>query len=236
MKKNLTIFVAVLLLLCVLTAALKITQRDKDGGLFGFGAITGGLNNNISSNEDEKEYSWVDPYTGIDIFAYKNLFSFKEGDAAFISSGDAYSANGLVLHADESVDIPSTVGGVEIDQTQGFVGVFPGFYDVKPGYTYYAYYARELGGTWYPMGINSGSMREPGTENELSYELGLGTSYIYVDGEMSDYHVIHNSSFGWSFSADVEGTLVLSVVPGYQSGSYFVNTGTFYVRLIAVQS
>lgn len=237
MKKNLTIFVAVLLLLCVLTAALKITQRDKDGGLIGSGAITGGLDNNGSnsnndndsnnddssnddSNEGVKEYSWVDSNTGIDIFDYENVFEFEDDqETSIVLCPDTVVNNAIFLNSYEEVFIDKEVGDYTIESSSEYQ-IKLGRYALDPSYTYYAYYSFALGQSWDRIPVNGRCEVEGGTR----YPYGL----LFV-GESDSY------TYTNEFRPSSAGEYNIFLENGWDgSGPLALSDTAVYVRLIAV--
>ena len=219
MKKKLITLLLVLLSLCLIAAAVNVGKRASSGGFISSGNSTGGSNNENGSGDDTsgegtspEELSWIDPALGIDIFDYDNILNFTEGEKLDVSpiSGE-FPEIFAVTYADESIDIPSE----KISALDNYM-VSLGSITLQAHYDYYFYYARELDGEYERCGLGYEDM-EDGV-----YDIDFRFS---GPGEVTE--------FG-RFQAYESGSISLNLVQGLSGTSPNVQTGKFYLRVIAV--
>ncbi len=205
MKKKLITVLLVLLSLCMIAAVVKIGKQDISRGSGGGADSSGG---------SSTSYSWIDPQTGVDIFAYPNLLTLSEGEDCDIMYDGGPTGDVATLHADGSIDIPKSV-----ENLYSFT-VNIGEYEFQPNYKYYFYYAYEIDGEYERCGLGHEDMTDGKYDIDFSVE-GYGEVYEFGCWEPYSYE---------STSASV----VLNVKEGLVGTSNSVNSGRFYLRVIAI--
>lgn len=227
MKKKITIFVAILLLACVLTVAVKTNHIDIDNedsivlddGLDGFNSPNNGV--------DFTGYSWTDPVTKIDIFKYENLLSFGNGEKVdcelITSEAQDMFVNFIELRADESLTIPEGYFTEGYSKTQHFrIPLCTMSFEADQ--TYYLYYSEDNGVSW---------------ERSIVYSLDAIDIFslpkllsFEIRSQKCDYSKEVDGAFTFTGAAPEKAAIVL--YNGVDGEYNYLVSGTFHLRLIAV--
>ena len=224
MKKGLVIVLLFLLLFALLAVSIKVGDTDLIGG-----GSANKSENNVNQDQTEspgedpgtdEQLGWIDPETGIDIFAYENVLDFEDGNYLTISlgSGDVYEDGAVSLYADESLVVPSVImnGSLEFNVSEYTYEIDLGSYVLSPDYTYYFYYSRDVEGGWDKCGLGYEDT------NDGRYDIDF---CIYGSGFDSEFGCFCPSSTGeyrFAVCSGLEGRLEIS------------ECGKFYLRVIAV--
>lgn len=222
MKKKLITFLLVLLSLCLIAAAVNVGKRASSGGFISSGNSMGGSNNENVSGDDTpgegtspEELSWIDPALGIDIFDYENVLVLNEGPCCIYLDGASSCHEEAYAYDDESIEIPITINGINVSDCSSY-RVPLGSITLQAYYDYYFYYSRQLDGEYERCGLGYEDM-EDGV-----YDIDFNIS---GPGEINE--------FG-RFQAYESGVVSLDLVEGLSGTSPNVQTGKFYLRVIAV--
>ena len=215
MKKKLLALLLILLALAMVAALVNSAEATTGGGSGGGTGGGAGGSSGGSSGDSSATYSWIDPQTGFDIFDYPNVLTLAEGqDCEILVDGSVFEGGSAILHADGSVDLPASI------ETLDSFTVSLGSYVLDNSCKYYFYYAREYDGDYDRCGLGCEDMTDGRFDIDFSVE-GDGTVYEFGCWEPYNY--------------DATNVYVtLNVLQGLVGTSNSVNSGRFYLRVIAV--
>lgn len=213
--KKLIILVAIVLALMLLVSFVNSAGATSGGGSGGGTGGGSGGNSGGSSGDASGTYSWVDPQLGVDIFDYPNVLTLAEGqDCEILVDGSVFEGGSAILHADGSVDLPASL------ETLDRFTVSLGTYVLDNNCKYYFYYAREYDGEYDRCGLGHEDMTDGKYDIDFSVE-GNGEAYEFGCWEPQSYE-----------ATNVYVTLKLR--EGLHGTSNSVNSGRFYLRVIAI--
>ena len=212
--KKLIILVAIVLALMLLVSFVNSAGATSGGGSGGGTGGGSGGNSGGSSGDASGTYSWIDPQLGVDIFDYPNLLTLSEGEDCDIEYDGMPTGDVATLHADGSIDIPESV------ETLYSFSDNIGSYNFQPNYKYYFYYAYEIDGEYERCGLGAESTTDG--KYDIDFSVG-GDGESYEFGCWVPYSYEHTS-------ADV----VLFVRQGLDGTTNSMNSGRFYLRVIAI--
>ncbi len=206
MKRRLITLGLILLSLALVAVLINVNDRGRIGtGSGGSGSSGSGSGGSAATP------SWVDPQTGFDIFDYPNVLTLAEGqDCEILVDGSVFEGGSAILHADGSVDLPAS-----IESLDSFT-VDLGSYVLDNNCKYYFYYARQYDGEYERCGLGFEDMGG-------GYEIDFN-----VSGEGNNYE------FGVYEPYAPDASFYFTLRNGFVGTSPSVNSGTFFLRVIAV--
>ena len=234
MKKKLIAILLILLSLCLIAAAVKI--GDTNHSISGSGSV-GGVDSGGSEEDGEIEEDggsddlcWIDEdlpsYVDQNIFAYDNVLSLAEGQDCEITlnDGSLFDGGSAILHADGSIDIPSTLSSLEPGCYTFSISL--GEYSLMENCVYHCYYSTDLEGPYY-YGVVNGQEDSSGQVHEISF--GISDGKFEVEG-LNTFRIIP----GTGEDDPSDPTLIVTVRNGYDGTTPNIVPGRYYLRIIAV--